>query len=316
MPRTPFQEYLRRRRHDVGYAAALGMKALATLLPRRVGLCLFGGLGLCAWMLAASDRRRARSNLRLIYGAQWAERRIRATTRQVFVELARNLYDTIKLREMSDVALDAIVSCENFEVFRDIDRAHRGYIVITSHSGCFEMQVPYVARKGFSTVVIGQRLFDERLDKHVRRARTVGDIIYLQRGVNPRTIVRHVLAGRGFAALIDQDTDVDGVFAHFMGRLAYTPSGPVKLAMRLGVPLLVVTTARQKDDTHRMFVRGPVELRTTSDHDADLVANVEKVNELLCDTIRAYPEQWVWMHRRWRRKPTDAGYEQVPSMEG
>jgi KDO2-lipid IV(A) lauroyltransferase len=101
--------------------------------------------------------------------------------------------------------------------------------------------------------------------------------------------------------LVDQDTPVEGVFADFLGIPAHTPSGPVKMAMKLDIPLFVVTSARQEDNTHHVFIDGPVALRKSDDFDEDLLHNVTMINSLICRTIRRYPSQWVWMHRRWRR---------------
>jgi KDO2-lipid IV(A) lauroyltransferase len=116
-------------------------------------------------------------------------------------------------------------------------------------------------------------------------------------------------------ALIDQDTKVDGVFAHFLGKLAYTPSAPVKLAMRYDIPVFVVTTARQENGIHRIFVSERITLRKSGDETRDLAKNVELVNGKISATILKYPAQWVWMHRRWRRQPEDEGYEDVPNIE-
>ena len=101
---------------------------------------------------------------------------------------------------------------------------------------------------------------------------------------------------------------MEAVFADFLGRPANTPSGPMKIAMKLNIPVVVVTTARQPDNTHHVFISGPVDLVNTGNFEKDLVQNVQIANDRICKTIERFPEQWVWMHRRWKRRPPPQDY--------
>lgn len=315
MARSPWDRFLRRRRHDFLYLMALGARGLALSLPRPLGLALFGSLGRAAYTLAATDRRRTLTHLRLIYGDSWDEGRIRRTAVQVFVNLGKNLFDAVRLPAMRDTAVDRIVRCERRSAFVETHRAGKGPVAITAHIGCFEMLLPYFCRRGIRGFAVGQRLIDRRLDAMVTRARSGSNMEYVSRAESARGVIRRLRDGMTFGALIDQDTDVDGVFAHFLGRLAYTPSGPVRLAMRYGIPVFVVTTRRAAGDTHIIDVAGPLELAAGGVFEHDLVRNVEQVNAVIGAAIHAAPEQWVWMHRRWRHTPASPGYERVPSIE-
>jgi KDO2-lipid IV(A) lauroyltransferase len=185
---------------------------------------------------------------------------------------------------------------------------------VVAHTGCFEMLLKYFASQGFGCFAIGRELYDARIDALVRKHRSGENVVYLHRSENLRKFLKLLGEGRLFGVLIDQDTKVDGVFAHFLDRLAYTPSGTVKLAMRLDLPVFVVTTARQENDMHRIFVR-EIKLASGDDTTRDLLRNVEKINAVIGETIKSFPDQWVWMHRRWRHTPADKGYENIPSIE-
>jgi KDO2-lipid IV(A) lauroyltransferase len=315
MARSPWNRFLRRRRHDLLYILALGARGLALHLPRPIGLSLFGAVGRVAHLLATTDRRRTLAHLRLIYGAAWDEHRIRRTAVRVFVDLGKNLFDAVRLPALPDAALDRIVRCERLGALLESHRAGKGPVAITAHTGCFEMLLPYFCRRGIRGFAVGQRLIDQRLDAMVARARSGPHMEYVSRAESARGIIRRLREGMCFGVLIDQDTNVDGVFAHFLGRLAYTPSGPVRLAMRYGMPLFVVTTTRQADDTHVVDVRGPLPLVSGGEFEHDLVRNVEQVNAVISAAIDAAPEQWVWMHRRWRHTPAHPDFEGVPSIE-
>lgn len=295
----------KRFRDDILYVAASAGYALGRLIPRSVGLWMFGLVGRVFFALSKKERGRTLSHLRMVYGDCWDEKKIHRTAAEVFPMLGKNFFDALCLSRMSPEQFDRIVTHDSLDEFRAAYERGRGVFVITGHIGCFEMLLQLFARKGFKSFAIGRKLDDPRIDNLVRKLRSGPDIEYMDRSESSRKIVRLLQQGRTFGVLVDQDTKVEGVFASFMGKTAFTPSGPVRLAMKLDIPAFVVTTARQSDGTHHVFVSKELELEKTGNYGEDLVNNVQKVNDLLCETIRKYPRQWVWMHRRWRTKPKE-----------
>jgi len=278
---------------------------IAARIPRRAGLALFGAAGSLAYCFPHEDRNRTLRHLTLIYGNDWDRKRIRSTARGVYRELGKNLFDAFFLTRLPPQRVEKFVTHDSLDNLRKVYDRGNGCIMITAHTGCFEMLLHLFPGYGFKCFAIGRRMHDEGLDRIVRGMRSGDDIVYMDRSEQPRRIVRLLQQGRLFGVLVDQDTSVEGAFADFLGRPAYTPSGPVKMAMKLNVPLFVVTTARKPDNSHHIFVSGPVDLCSGgSDFGRDLVHNVTVVNRMICETIRRYPEQWVWMHERWRRSPS------------
>lgn len=276
---------------------------LCRILPRPVGLLLFGFIGTCIYLIPHNDRKRTLTHLTRIYGTTWPISRIRKTARLVYREIGKNLFDSIYLTRLQLPAFDRIVHHDSLEALHADYLRGKGVVVITSHSGCFEMLLHFFPLHQYKSVAIGRKMHDSELDSIIRSNRSKQEVVYMDRSENPRKILRYLQQGRLFGVLIDQDTAIEGVFADFLGHLAYTPSGPIKMAMKFGIPVYVVTTARQKDNTHYLFVKGPLPLRSSEDFSADLTHNVALANSHICNTITAFPEQWVWMHRRWHRKP-------------
>jgi KDO2-lipid IV(A) lauroyltransferase len=276
---------------------------LALLLPRRAGLRLFGALGKGTFLLPNIEKTRTLAHLRLIFGASWNEKRIRATAKEVYASIGRNFFDAVKLSRASEEKFKATVKHSGLDAFREAFGRGRGVIVITAHVGCFELLLHFFARHGFRSFAIGQRSFDPRLDGLIRRIRSGEDIDYMDRSESPRKIIRWLQEGRAFGVLIDQDTKVEGVYAQFLGKTAYTPSGPVRIAMRFGIPAVVATITRQPDDTHFVTISRILNFADRGDFEKDLIENVQTANDLIGDAIMRAPEQWVWMHRRWKRQP-------------
>lgn len=277
--------------------------AFAGMLPRTAGLLLFGMLGKAVFLIPHADRKRTVDHLRLIYGNEWSERALIGTASAVYRELAKNLFDMFLLPRLSKTAFDSIVSHDPLETVEREYAKGSGCIMITAHTGCFQMPLHFFAMRGYECFAIGKKLHDEKLDKTIQRTRSGRGISYMYRSESPIKIVRNLQEGKIFGVLIDQDTAVEGVFAPFLGLPAFTPSGPVKMAMKFDIPLFVVTTARISGNKHHIFIDGPVTMARSGNPEADLVHNVTLVNERLCRTIRRYPSQWVWMHKRWKRAP-------------
>ncbi|MFP4680323.1 MAG: lysophospholipid acyltransferase family protein [Chitinispirillaceae bacterium] len=293
----------KRLRDDILSAAASAAYALGRSIPRPLGLWFFGLVGRLAYVFSRKERRRTLNHLRSVYGEFWDEKKIRTTALRVFSMLGKNMFDALCLSRMSAGQFDRTVTHDSLDEVRAAYDKGRGLFAITGHIGCFEMLLHFFARKGIRSFAIGRKFDDPRIDRVVRKMRSGPGIEYMDRSESSRKIVRLLKEGRAFGVLVDQDTKVEGVFAEFLGRTAYTPSGPVRLAMKLDIPVFVLTTVRRENGTHHVFISKEVEMNNSGDFDKDLVSNVQKVNDLLCERIQKFPEQWVWMHRRWRTRP-------------
>jgi KDO2-lipid IV(A) lauroyltransferase len=112
--------------------------------------------------------------------------------------------------------------------------------------------------------------------------------------------------GEGLGILSDVDTRGEGIFVDFFGRPAHTPTGPARLAARTGAPLVVGFTARTGSRKHRIVVHTPVSVVDDSPSggdEKDIPDTVRYYTHEIERWIRKYPDQWVWTHRRWKRKP-------------
>jgi KDO2-lipid IV(A) lauroyltransferase len=116
-----------------------------------------------------------------------------------------------------------------------------------------------------------------------------------------------VRSGGALGMLIDQDTTVDGVWVDFFGRPAWTPVGAAELAARFDAAVLPTFIERLADGSHAARVGPALELP------ADPVAETQRLTDAIEAQVRRVPEQWVWMHRRWRRRPANGARSQKPS---
>jgi KDO2-lipid IV(A) lauroyltransferase len=276
--------------------------AIGRLLPRKFGLALFSAMGTLCYYLLSRNRKCAVNNLKLVFGEKWCDDKIRRTARNVFSSIGKNLFDAVHLNTMRVKKFDTTVSHDPLDSMEAAKAAGKGAILVTAHLGCFEMLLHFFVRKDFGGVVVGRAFKNPAVDGIIRKMRSGPGIVYVDRSENPRNIVRMLREGRMMGVLVDQDTKVEGVFADFLGRPAFTPSSAIKFAMKFNIPIIVSVTARLKDDKHHVFISPIIDRIDTGDFEADLVSTIQQVNDFISGYIRKYPDQWVWMHERWKTK--------------
>ncbi|OQX84966.1 hypothetical protein B6D60_08535, partial [candidate division KSB1 bacterium 4484_87] len=126
------------------------------------------------------------------------------------------------------------------------------------------------------------------------------------RGAATRAIIRVLRQNEIIGILIDQDTrKVDGVFVDFLGYSAYTPVGPIVLAMKTGAAIVPMAVHLKKNGRHFIEIIPALDLKFTGDPETDRIENTKLCNDALSRFILKRPTQWVWMHERWKTKPED-----------
>jgi len=270
------------------------------LLPRAVSMVLAGLAGAVAFLLGSKYRNIALDNLRSVFGSTKSDRQIQEIARAVFVNLAKNAVELVTLPKVSASNIDSLVSIEGRDILdRELAKG-RGVIVVTGHFGNWELMPVTLRIKGYAGSVIGRRIYFDRYDRYLNSLRKAHGVEIIYRDDSPRKILK-VLKSNGVLGIVaDQDVDsVDGVFVEFFGRRAYTPLGPVSLAKVTGAPIVPAFMIRE-GRRHRLVFEKPIELVDTGNKDADNVENTKRWSDVVEAYIRKYPEQWVWMHRRWK----------------
>ena len=117
--------------------------------------------------------------------------------------------------------------------------------------------------------------------------------------------LRYLKRGGNVGILLDQDAGQQGVFVPFFGRLASTLPTAADISLRTGAPIWCGTSWRDEHGLHHLVMRGPVEIERTGDRKRDTLALTTACNAALEERIREHPEQWLWVHRRWKTRPPE-----------
>jgi KDO2-lipid IV(A) lauroyltransferase len=272
-----------------GVAAALGWRG-----GQRVGAAL-GGL---AWRLARRDRRRALDHLAIAF-PELPEAERQALARRCFVHLGTTLMEVLQLLRLDCAGVARHLTVEGWEEVEAAQRERRPVFFLTAHCGTWEMLAAATGCRGLPLTAVARQQDDARADAVTTTLRARFGARTLHRGTPgaARELLRVMRGGSVLAMLIDQDTRVDGVWVPFFGRLAYTPSGAAEIALRQKAAVLPAFDERRPDGSHLLRVLPPLDLP------ADVTAATAAMTVAIEEQIRRRPEQWVWMHRRWRRRP-------------
>jgi KDO2-lipid IV(A) lauroyltransferase len=179
----------------------------------------------------------------------------------------------------------------------------RGIFFLTGHFGNWELLAATHGLAGFGLSVVVRPLDNPYLDTLIARARERSGL----RAISKREAVqgvREALArGECIGILLDQDAGRAGVFVPFLGRPASTSRALAVLAIKTRAPVLPAFIHRLPDGGHELVLDPEIPLAITGDLDHDIRVNTARFTEAIERHVRAHPEQWFWVHRRWKSRP-------------
>jgi len=278
---------------------------LARVLPRRALLAVGGAVGACAGRIDRRHTAIARDNLRAAYGdtlgAKERERILRACWRH----FGRITFDALAFPKLDRNAVGSVLKIEGLANAHAALARGRGALVFSAHCGHWEAGAYAMGLLAVPFAVIARPLDNPVLDRRLVQLRrgTGNAVIPKRRAV--RETLRALARGAGVAILIDQDAGVDGVFVPFFGRLASTTPTLALLALRTGAPILPVFARIDADGTIVVHIEPVIEPRPTEDRDDDVRRLTSACTEIVEHWVRRSPEQWLWMHRRWKTRPPE-----------
>lgn len=281
------------------FSTALVGLALGLLraLPRGARERFAAFVGWLVWSLRIR-RGVALENLRLAFPEKSAAER-RLIARAAFISMARAMLDSVTSDLLSQAELERAVSVADWKGLDGLLAAHQPVLIASAHLGSWELFAEVMARRGhvFSAVVRPlSGAFNEWLVRNRERA---GVELILQRGAL-RNMLKAMRRGRAVVQLIDQALPgPEALWVPFFGRPASTTPAISMAALRSGAPVYVVVAVRHQGQL-QMHVEGPIGVPERPSRREALEAHTAELTAILERQVRRYPEQWLWLHRRWK----------------
>ena len=279
------------------YVLYRAASALVSLFPLRLLFSLGEFFGLCAWTISGKYRRLARENLRIAFGDQRSERDLARLTRQHFRRLGANLLCTVKIGTMPLEQAAKCLEIENVDVVHNELRAGRAVLMVLSHLGPWELFAQLLARE-LDYVRMGcvyQQLGNRHIDADVLRKRARAGLELFDRREGFQGAIELLRTGGVMGVLSDQHAGDQGLWAPFFGRLASTSPLAGLLAKRTKAAVICAGIFTAGPARWRMVFTPP--LNEPTDSVEEITA---KANRAIAEQIRSAPEDWFWVHNRWK----------------
>jgi Kdo2-lipid IVA lauroyltransferase/acyltransferase len=286
------------------YAVAWTFVKILGALPRPVARALAAGAARGLLIFLPKLRKTAEFNLKLAF-PEWAEARRRAVMKQMTRSLGWMAAEFARLPRYTKKNIVQVVVLDGHENFLAGQNRGKGVLYLTGHIGAWELSSYAHALYGFPLHYMARPLDNEPLDALVNCYRGLSGNKPIYKNEAARVMLR-VLKGAGtVGVLADQNTmPEEGVFVDFFGVPACTTTGIARVALHTDAA--VVPGFAFWDENlrkYRLRFEPPVELVRTGDTERDVVENTQRFAKVIEGIIRKYPEQWVWIHARWKNRP-------------
>lgn len=296
---------LRKVKNDLIYYGSRTLIFFLGFLPYELVGRLGMGFGTLLFRLAGGERRRTLEGLQTAFGGELDEKEIERLALGVWSGLGRNLFEVARwLRMTPDGIVAQITRVQGAEHMEAVLERGKGAFVVTAHLGNWELMGGFLAARYPPAVAVAKKLYDSRFDDLITYLRTEklrGTMI--KRGFALRAILESLRKNLVIMALCDQDTGKDGVYVPFFGKEAWTQSGVARIARKTGAALVPAFAVRGKGGCFEVHFEKEIEVPRTTDAEADVVETVRRYTEVIESYVRAYPDQWMWMHPRWKTRP-------------
>ena len=284
--------------------ALLGALGALSFVVRRLSLTssqrIGRTLGTIANVVARRELRQSMANMAIAF-PDWSAVQRRAVTRSMFRHHGTTLFEILWLTKRDEVARAAATRFEGVEPVLELIRNGKSIVAFTGHCGNWEWLAYSCAKLGIPVSVMQRERSEPGLNEFITNIRKGAGLETIDRGSTAagREMIRAMRRPGAIAFLIDQSIRAESAKVPFFGRPALTPIGPATPAIRTGAHAVAIFIER-RGGVHTIRCSAPIETKRDDDPiklTADMTLEIER-------HIREVPEQWVWMHDRWRDRPS------------
>ena len=286
------------------YAAAwVGVKSLG-LLPRPAARFVGASFAAAAYAVRTPLRRAAIFNLRLAF-PDWSDSQRKRVVRRMIQQIGWMAAEFSQFPKYTRNNIEKIVVLDGFENFDAARRRGKGVLFLTGHMSAWELAPFAQALYGHPLHFLVRPIANRRVDALINHYRCLSRNRPIEKNKSARSILRILAEGGTVGILSDHNTiREESVFVDFFGVPASTTSGLARIALRTEAAVvpgfLSWDSARRK---YRLRFEPAIELARTDDEEHDVRENTARFTKTIEDYVRAFPDQWLWVHKRWKTRP-------------
>ncbi|MDP8256832.1 MAG: lysophospholipid acyltransferase family protein [Candidatus Alcyoniella australis] len=288
------------------YATRLGVWLMLRLVRGLSWNCAYRLGSMIGRLLGLLRIRRsvAMTNLDIVYGQTKTAAQKKKIYRDSLLNVGRQMVNYLRIPLMDDKFWDECFDLENEHILRDAYNQGRGVIFLYMHFGPWELPGGKISRAGYPLAVVAKRLKNPVVDKlmiDARSAMNLGTIFHRDAMDRIRSGLK---SGEGIIMVIDQNMKrSQGVFVDWLGRSASTVRSTAWIARETGAPVITGYAVQTGPKRFKMVMTEQIDWQSHPDPDQELIVNTQRYVGALEKRIYQMPEQWFWLHRRWKVQP-------------
>jgi len=272
----------------------------AGLLPLPMLRAVADGAAYLIMLVSPQRQRLAEANIAASF-PELSPAECRGIRRRSVRNIARTLLEMFKLRSLSREQLDRLVVAEGGDPLLQALREGSGVLFVSAHFGNWELMGAYASEFLAPLTVVARDEVNGLSERVLNEARRSHGMSVVGRN-DAREMLRVLESGGLLAMLPDQHAAAGGrVLLPFLGRPAWTATGPAQLVRRTGARVFPAFCVRSFKGPYRIEIHPEVEVVCTDDPEADVLENTRRISAAIERVIRSYPDNWLWLHNRWKR---------------
>ncbi|MBI1824715.1 MAG: lysophospholipid acyltransferase family protein [Nitrospirae bacterium] len=283
------------------YLLYLLFSEMANRLPEEISNRFGRYLGRVFYLVDKRHRNVTLNNLRAAYGSRLNEAEIEKIAVQSFQNLGQSVLEMIRLSRRNATEILKSLSVEGAEHYQNAIKKGKGLVFIGAHMGNWELlgiAISLLFQKGF---MVARKMDNPFLHLRVNEIRTFTGNKVINKNDAFWEMIRLLKKGELVCVLMDQNVaHREGVFVPFFGRPACTNKGLAMILLKTKTPMVPIFIVRKPDGSHRIIVKPEIPLVQTGNLKNDIRQNTANINLSIEEVVREYPDQWLWMHRRWK----------------
>jgi KDO2-lipid IV(A) lauroyltransferase len=291
-------------RENLEYWLVLAVARTLGRVPRSLARLLAGGLAFSVYWAFGRLRRVGVRNLEIALPEVSVANRA-SILRGVYIHLGWQLVEFCRMTRYTAANTQAWIRTEGLENYLAAEARGKGVLVVTGHLGAWELSSFYHSLMGHPMGMVIRRLDNHRLDDFVNGIRCLHGNRVIHKDDFGRGLLLAMRAGQTVGILMDTNmTPPQGAFVKFFGLDACTATGLAHVARKTGAAVLPGFMLWEPAEHRYVLHFGPeIEIPQTDKPAADILAGTQLCTSAIESWIRRYPDQWLWIHRRWKTRP-------------
>ena len=232
-----------------------------------------------------------------------SERERRQILDRMYRNLGMNLLETMRFPSRTDEQLKALIRVEGEDIVKELLGRGKGLIFLSAHIGNWDLMCTIAPRFGYPLTIITKDIKNKAVNELWMDIRQRFGLRFVPAHNSYRQCLTALKKNELVGFILDQNMiRTEGVFVDFFGKPACTTPGLAYMSAQSGAPVVPVFTIREKDGCHLIKVLPPIE--PPPDRKPETAHEyTQKYTKAIEDVVRQYPDQWIWIHRRWRTVP-------------